>query len=305
MTGQQTSDSSSRLVTPEDIERLAPRPPSLSSRERHWSGIVLQRFNLPSGEIDMPPGRDHILALNLGGRTLIEEKRDGDRRERRWSDTGDLTVIPAGQSIWRVLKGEPDIVALHLTPALVTEVAEDVFEVEAAKVALIPRLAVHDSTLHALGRLLLKEAEAHDPGSNLAADMLSRTLTTQVLRSHSSVSAVVQRTPEKMPRRQLCRVLDFMIEQMHTELSLQTLALVSGFSGSHFARVFRQTTGCPPHRYLNRIRLGRACELLENTSRSVPEIAQACGFKSPTYFATAFVAHTGLTPSAWRVARRI
>src|SRR5262249_59018164 len=45
--------------------------------------------------------------------------------------------------------------------------------------------------------------------------------------------------------------------------SLSSLAQDAGMSPFHFSRVFRELTGCPPHRYLVRVRLARAKRLLQ------------------------------------------
>ena len=49
-----------------------------------------------------------------------------------------------------------------------------------------------------------------------------------------------------------------------------------------------------------RIRLNRGMRLLENSSNSIEEVAQACGFHSATYFCRFFKRETGTTPALYR-----
>src|SRR5215471_10473409 len=60
--------------------------------------------------------------------------------------------------------------------------------------------------------------------------------------------------------------------------SLVVLASEAGLSPSHFASLFRKTTGLSPHRYVIQRRLEQAQQLLKSTRLSIGEIASAVGF---------------------------
>ncbi len=59
-----------------------------------------------------------------------------------------------------------------------------------------------------------------------------------------------------------------------------------------------------PHRFVSDLRIARARDLLENTDKSVTDIGLAGGFVRPSHFATMFRKRVGMSPSAWRAARR-
>lgn len=80
-------------------------------------------------------------------------------------------------------------------------------------------------------------------------------------------------------------------------LSLSTLARDVGMSVFHFARVFRELKGLPPHRYLTSVRLARAQQRLRDGA-SVTETCFAVGFGSLSHFVTSYRRHFGRTPSA-------
>ena len=54
--------------------------------------------------------------------------------------------------------------------------------------------------------------------------------------------------------------------------------------------------------YITGVRLKKAMELLESTSLTVNEIAEAVGYKDARYFREIFVKHMGKTPSQFRKA---
>jgi AraC family transcriptional regulator len=87
---------------------------------------------------------------------------------------------------------------------------------------------------------------------------------------------------------------------LDSDLTLSLLAAESGYSRTHFYRMFRAAMGQTPHRYLLELRLKRAESLLAGRSMSLIDIAFACGFSSQAYFSTAFRSRYGLSPSAYR-----
>ncbi len=78
--------------------------------------------------------------------------------------------------------------------------------------------------------------------------------------------------------------------------SLTSLAAGVGMSPFHFARVFRELTGTPPHRYLIRRRLGAATDYLTG-GMSVTETCFAVGFENLSHFIRSFHRTYGVTPS--------
>jgi AraC-like DNA-binding protein len=81
------------------------------------------------------------------------------------------------------------------------------------------------------------------------------------------------------------------------QLTLRELADAAGMSVYHFARVFREMTGLPAHRYLTAVRLRHAAERLDDGD-SVTSTCFAVGFASLSHFVTAFRKRFGVAPSA-------
>ncbi|WP_338210648.1 bifunctional transcriptional activator/DNA repair enzyme AdaA [Lactiplantibacillus paraxiangfangensis] len=91
------------------------------------------------------------------------------------------------------------------------------------------------------------------------------------------------------------------IEHHYAEnLTLTELASLAHGAPYYLHHVFRRTTGLTPLAYLQQVRLRRAQELLRTTTWTVREIAQRCGFRSPSYFSTQFKTSIGQTPREFR-----
>ena len=94
------------------------------------------------------------------------------------------------------------------------------------------------------------------------------------------------------------RVLEFIEEHLSEAISLSTLSAVAQLSPYHFARLFKQTFGMPPHRFHMNRRDERAKVLLAN--RSVTEVALAVGYAETSSFSSGFRRATGMSPTEFR-----
>jgi AraC family transcriptional regulator len=107
-----------------------------------------------------------------------------------------------------------------------------------------------------------------------------------------------------LPGAALRRVLDHIEANLHRDPPLSELSARAYMSAFHFARLFKRSTGLPPHRFVVGRRIGRAKELLETENVPIATVAQAVGFRTPSHFTTVFRRSMGVTPSAYRTAAR-
>ena len=149
--------------------------------------------------------------------------------------------------------------------------------------------------LAAVGALLAAEARESRPGRLVAAGALAEALAVAVLRAHGPAPRAHD------PR--IARALSRIESDYAEELGVDELARAAGMSRFHFSRAFRAELGLSPYRYLQRVRIARARELLDGGHR-VTEAALSVGFRDLGRFARAFRAETGITPSAARPRRR-
>jgi AraC-like DNA-binding protein len=82
--------------------------------------------------------------------------------------------------------------------------------------------------------------------------------------------------------------------------SLAEAAQLAHMSVPSFTRFFRRMTGDSLVSYINRIRIARACTLLEETGDAIVDVAAQAGFGNLSHFNRQFRAHTGTQPRAYR-----
>ena len=102
-------------------------------------------------------------------------------------------------------------------------------------------------------------------------------------------------------QRQLDTVTDYIYAHLDEDLSLETLAHVSGFSRYHWHRIYRAVRGETAAQTVRRLRLERAAAMLTGTSWPVERIAWKAGFTGTEVFSRAFLRSYGTTPSRFRI----
>jgi transcriptional regulator GlxA family with amidase domain len=83
-------------------------------------------------------------------------------------------------------------------------------------------------------------------------------------------------------------------------VSLMAMAARAGLEERTFLRRFHKATGLKPTEYCQHLRVGRAREMLEFTSRRFDEIAFAVGYDDASAFRKVFLKVMGLTPTDYR-----
>ncbi len=99
---------------------------------------------------------------------------------------------------------------------------------------------------------------------------------------------------------QIARVRAFIDENLHRTIHVEDLSAVAQRSTPHFSRSFKQDFGEPPHAYVVRRRLERACHLMITSSASLVEIALSVGFSDQAHLCRLFRQAFGQSPSSWR-----
>jgi AraC family transcriptional regulator len=103
-----------------------------------------------------------------------------------------------------------------------------------------------------------------------------------------------------MAQTQIGRAVDLIHSNFQDDLSLDDLAAAAAMSRYHFLRCFKAQVGTTPYAYLLQVRLHTAATWLRSSSRSITDIALACGFTSSSRFSEAFRRQYQSTPSAYR-----
>ena len=92
----------------------------------------------------------------------------------------------------------------------------------------------------------------------------------------------------------------YISQNLAGNLSLDVIAQELHISPSHLSRTFKKATSGSLTEYINKERISKAKELLQNTNLLTYEIAEAVGYKDATYFSSIFRKYEGISPSEYK-----
>ncbi|MHC9510587.1 helix-turn-helix domain-containing protein [Kangiella sp. M94] len=84
------------------------------------------------------------------------------------------------------------------------------------------------------------------------------------------------------------------------DLTLRQLSDHLGFSAHKISQILNSRMGKGFYDYINALRIQRACELINQTNKTILDIAYEVGFNSRSTFNSAFKKHTEQTPSQFK-----
>jgi len=132
-----------------------------------------------------------------------------------------------------------------------------------------------------------------------AANHAARRLVAAPYRSGGQAQFVRRSVPPSHGER-FAATRQWALAHLGDPLTVTKLAAHARVSSRTFSRVFREETGYTPMRWVMRARLDLARELLENSERSVDEIAADVGLGTGANLRLHFRAVLGTTPSEYR-----
>jgi transcriptional regulator GlxA family with amidase domain len=138
-----------------------------------------------------------------------------------------------------------------------------------------------------------------DVGRRIALDVAKREVFF-LKRPGGQAQFSVQLSAQIAEREPLRDLQMWIADHPHADLSVDALAHRAAMSPRNFCRVFVREVGMTPGRFVERVRVEAARRLLEESARSTPEIAVACGFGSAETMRLAFRRALGVSPKTYR-----
>lgn len=156
-----------------------------------------------------------------------------------------------------------------------------------------------DETLLHLGMALLPQFENPGAADGLFVNQLLLSVGSYLLGKYGRNSPTVT-SRSTLSYKQERMAKEFLISNMHNNISLSDTAGICGLSSAYFARAFKKTTGVSPYKWLMLRRIDLAKSFLATTDNSLVDIASSCGFCDQSHFTRMFSRVVGVSPGAWR-----
>jgi AraC-like DNA-binding protein len=253
------------------------------------TSVRVERFDHPEPSVHEDPDseRTELIVVTFVEHGAFDMREDGDWW--RFSRHDVLLSTPGRRRCYRHLEAFPQDVCLSISFA--PDVVEDALGRPPAG-SLPPKVPAGSASTFAL-RWVLDALDSSCP------------LTTESAAFHCALALGPHRWEGTTPMsgagahtrriREACATLAIRPEERHSLTSLAEHARMSPF---HFARVFSELVGEPPHRYLVRARMRRAAGLLRQGA-SVTRASVESGFPDVAHFSRMFHRRYGIPPSRY------
>ncbi|HEY4052047.1 MAG TPA: AraC family transcriptional regulator [Acidobacteriaceae bacterium] len=260
---------------------------------------MLEQHHFPSRELTDVMFKRHVIVINIG-HSVTEFEKDG-RFQGVQRARGAVTFLPSHQPFSCRLKVKSGMFAnflyLALHPVLVSRVA-DGLELDADRIELTERRGIIDPTVRHIALALRAGVQSDGALDRMYGEALSTALAVHLLREYGTSVLRPKRPYGGLPREKLVRALEYIQDRLNADLTVSGIAQVAEMSADHFTKLFKESTGQSPYRYVIEARVRKAKELLTTGKFSISEAAHQVGFVDQSHLTRHFKKVFGLPPKA-------
>lgn len=103
-----------------------------------------------------------------------------------------------------------------------------------------------------------------------------------------------------LDQQRIDKVFQYTMENFKEPIDLSSIALIAGMTIPAFCTYFKKRTKKTYVNFVNEVRIGNACKLLQDQDKSIMDICYESGFNSVANFNRQFLRIKGVTPSSYK-----
>ena len=225
----------------------------------------------------------------------------------------DITIIPAHtnqmtrwtrlpfpreMSVWSSMESEvSEAIILSIEPDLLNRIAKD--KIEASSIELQSAIAQSDILIKSIALNIKVELESQT-SDRVYVESLFQALLMHLIKNYCTKEYSPTQVTAGLPPYRLKQAIDYIDRHLDTNIKIKDVAKSIGISQYYFCRLFRQSTGITPYRYVIQQRILKAKALIGENQLSLLDIAIECGFSSQSQMTNHFRKLVGTTPKIYR-----
>jgi AraC family transcriptional regulator len=284
------------------------RPPTLLARKSSKARIGFSRVRssrpMHGHSIATPPEEAFAFWVPLSVPFFSNLWTAGRRREVPDLRLGDAQLVDLGEKPVVSLDIPFDSIRFYITQAVLDEMANEA-GIRRAKGLYAPNFGARDLVMFGLAQALCGAMEQPGDGTAMFSDCIALAFFAHIVRAYGGVPIGGRNANGGLAAWQLQRARDFINVNLAHDPSIPEIAHECGLSSGYFARAFKRSTGVPPYKWLTKMRVERAKELLKDPRCELADIAQLCGFVDQSHFTRVFSRSEGYSPGRWRRLHRL
>ena len=273
----------------------------LSSAGTKWNDVVLEQHDFLSIELADVMYKQHVFVINVGHPITCEFKKKG-RFRRVLKERDAISFFPSSEPFFLRLKLERDVfgafIRLGLDPIFVSRIAEGM-GLDSDRIELVEQRRETDLALRHIALAWRAGVRTGDAGDRMYAEGLSTGLAVRLLREYGAARPELKRRYGGVPGKKLVRAVEYIQDQLDTDLTISGIAQSVCMSPYHFMRLFKESTGQSPYQYVIEARVRKAKELLATGKLTISEAAHHVGFVDQSHLTRHFKRVFGMPPKTF------
>ena len=253
----------------------------------------------------VPATPEPLVTFTVSGSAEFQEREIGERWLPHHVQPNDIFVTGSKTPYelrWRSAEGEEmDVLQIHLAIEQCQAAFQRVHRERSNEVEVADFYG-QDITLGHLCQACANLLSEHTPGESMRIASFAETLAVYVAEKYVAGKSHAPRFGGGLPVGRMRKVEGYVQEHLAEDISTETLAAIAELSPFHFSRVFKQSTGMTPLKFVTRERMLKAQQLIRESSHSLLDIGLEVGYTSPSHFAEVFRRNVGVTPMEFRKA---
>jgi AraC family transcriptional regulator len=276
-----------------------------TSANRPWSTMSAELRSHGAGEIGaFVPQNAEITMIVRSKTPAVSSRSSGGVKQIVPARPNTTWLCPAGicEEATRLSDDIPEVLHVYLPQhAFIGMREKGGLDFQAQDLRYQAR--VENPRVMAMMASIINELRSESFAGGLRMDALACSLIGTLALDHAEMQTSVGFLPlvrGGLDRRRLARVIEYIDENLESDISVEQLAMVASFSLHHFARAFHVSTGQSPHAYVAERRIDLAKRLLAYSGVPLSTVAATCRFSSQANFSKAFQNATGYSPGRYR-----
>src|SRR5580658_2466804 len=263
------------------------RPPTLLARRSSRARVGFSRMRssrpMRGRSLAVPPEEAFAFHVPLSLPFFSDLWTSGRRREVPDMRLGYAQLVDLGENPIVSLDIPFDSLRFYITQVAIDEMANEA-GIRRVKGLYAPNFGARDLVMFGLAQALAGAMERPGNGTAMFSDSIALAFFAHIVRAYGSVPIGGRNARGGLAAWQLKRARDLINVNLAHDPSIAEIAHECGLSSSYFARAFKRSTGVPPYKWLTKMRVERAKELLKDPRCELADIAQICGFVDQSHF---------------------
>lgn len=239
----------------------------------------------------------HSILVYLGSEDNSLRKI-GDTLHKENINYGDIAIVPAGVNHWKQSGSDvSEMIVLTIEPNFLSRIARE--NINTNSIELKPTFAQTDTLIQSIA-LNIKAELDRLKSDRVYVESLFQALLLHLLKNHCHKEYYPQQAQNGLPPYKLRQAINYINHNLAENIKTCDLAQMLGLSQYYFCRLFRESLGIPPYRYVIQRRISKAKVLIRENQLPLSDISIECGFSSQSQMTHHFRKLVGVTPKVYR-----